>query len=135
MYNIIRLLRSKDWSVRVMTLVNGNFSREYLCRGFRVRWFDESISAEECRELSVKYELVICNTVFCAKVACRLQEYVKTILLIREAENLPEILEKCHINEWYIRSAENVVCVSEYAEHLLQKRIRCGGCGCYITSR
>ena len=119
--NMARLLRSKGWSVTVMTLVNGNFSREYLRHGFRVRWFDESLSAENCRELSAKYDLVICNTVFCAKTACRLQEYVNTILLIREAEDLPEILEKCHIDEGYIRNAENVVCVSEYAERFISR--------------
>lgn len=119
--NMARLLRSKGWSVTVMTLVNGNFSREYLRHGFRVRWFDESLPAEECRKLSSKYDLVICNTVFCAKVACRIQEYIKTILLIREAENLPEILRECHIDEGYIRNAENVVCVSEYAERFIAR--------------
>lgn len=119
--NMARLLRSKGWSVTVRTLVNGSFSREYLRNGFRVRWFDESKSAEECRELTAKYDMVICNTVFCAKVACRLQEHVRTILLIREAQNLPEILEKCRIDEGYIRNAENVVCVSEYAERFIAK--------------
>lgn len=119
--NMARLLRSKGWSVTVMTLVGGNFSREYLRHGFRVRWLDESLSAEKCRKLSSKYDLVICNTVFCAKVACRLQEYIKTILLIREAENLSEILEKSRIDEGYIRNAENVVCVSEYAERFIAK--------------
>lgn len=119
--NTARLLRSRGWTVTVMTLVGGNFSREYLRHGFRVRWFDEGISSEECRELTAKYDLVICNTVFCAKIACRLQEHVKTILLIREAENLPEILEKCRIDEGYIRNAENVVCVSEYAERFIAK--------------
>ena len=119
--NMARLLRSKGWSVTVMTLVNGNFSREYLRHGFRVRWFDEGLSSESCRELSGKYDLVICNTVFCAKVVCRIQEHIKTILLIREAENLPEILKNCHIDEGYIRNAENVVCVSEYAERFIAK--------------
>lgn len=119
--NMARILRSKGWSVTVTTLVGGDFSREFLRYGFRVRWFDENLYAEKCRELSVKYDLVICNTVFCAKVACRLQEYVKTILLIREAENLPEILEKCHIDEGCIRNAENVVCVSEYSEKFIAK--------------
>lgn len=119
--NMARLMRSKGWTVTVTTLVNGIFSREYLRHGFLVRWFDEGLSAEACRELSTEYDLVICNTVFCAKVACRLQEHVKTVLLIREAENLPEILEKCRIDEGYIRNAENVVCVSEYAERFIAK--------------
>lgn len=119
--NMARLLRSKGCTVAVMTLVDGKFSREYLRHGFRVRWFDERLSAEKCRKLSSKYDLVICNTVFCAKAACRLQEYVKTILLIREAENLPEIMKKCNIDEGYLRNAENVVCVSEYAERFIAK--------------
>lgn len=119
--NMARLLRSKGWLVTVMTLVNGNFSREYLRHGFRVRWFDENLSAEGCPKLALRYDLVICNTVFCAKVACRLQEFIKTILLIREAENLPEILTNCRIDEGYIRNAENVVCVSEYAERFIAK--------------
>lgn len=119
--NMARLLRSKGWTVTVMTLVNGKFSREYLRRGFRVRWFDEGASAEAHRELASQYDLVVCNTVFCAKTACRLQEYVKTILLIREAEDLPEILKECRIDEGYIRNAENVVCVSEYAARFIEK--------------
>lgn len=119
--NMARLLHSKGWSVTICTLVNGKFSRECLRRGFRVRWLDEGLSSEECRKLSEKNDLVICNTVFCAKIACRLQEHVKTILLIREAENLPEILEQCRIDEGYIRNAENVVCVSEYAERFIAK--------------
>ncbi len=119
--NMARLLRSEGWSVTVRTLVNGNFSREYLRYGFRVRWIDETLSAKDCREISSNYDLVICNTVFCAKVACWLQEYVKTILLIREAENLPEILSTHNIDEGYVRNAENVVCVSEYAERFIAK--------------
>lgn len=119
--NMARLLRSKGWSVTVRTLETGNFSREFARHGFHVRWFEENLSVMDCRELASKYDLVICNTVFCAKIACRLQEFVKTILLIREAENLPEILTNCRIDECYIRNSENVICVSEYAKRFIAK--------------
>lgn len=122
--NMARLLRSKKWRITVKTLFSGNFSREYLRYGFAVEPINESISKQECKKISEKYDLVICNTVFCAKIACLLQNYIRTILLIREAENLPEILEKNHIDEGYVRNAENIVCVSEYAESFIAKTYR-----------
>lgn len=122
--NMARLLRSKGCRITVKTLFFGNFSREYLRYGFSVKRIDENISKQEGIKISKKYDLVICNTVFCAKIACLLQNYLKTILLIREAENLPEILETNHIDEGYLRNIDNVVCVSEYAERFIDKTYR-----------
>lgn len=119
--NMARLLRSKGWRISVRTLVEGSFSHEFTKYGFRVHLLNENMSSEECKKLASQYRLIICNTVFCAKIACKLQQCVKTILLIREAENLPEILEKCHIDEGYLRNAKNIVCVSEYAEKFITK--------------
>lgn len=119
--NMARLMRAKGWQVAVRTLVGGDFSRKFARYGFYVRWFDENLSINDCRKLALQYDLIICNTIFCAKIACKLQQYAKTILFIREAENLPEILEGCNIDEGYLRNAENVVCVSEYAERFIAK--------------
>lgn len=119
--NMARLLRGKGWEVTVKTLASGNFSREFLRYGFVVKLFNENISRSECKNIAEKYDLVICNTVFCARIACILQNCVKTILLIREAEDLPEILETDHIDEGYIRNAENIICVSEYAARFIVK--------------
>lgn len=120
--NIARLLRSKGWHVTVRTLAGGNFSLQYAKHGFHVRWLNENLSVEECKKLASQFDLIVCNTIFCAKLACKLQQCVKTILYIREAENLPELLEKFHIDEGFLRNAENVICVSEYAERFIVKK-------------
>lgn len=119
--NMARLLRRKSWRVAIRTLHDGAFSREFAVHGFHVKWFDEKMPVNVLRRYVSHFDIVICNTVFCAQAAYQMQEFVKTILLIREAENLPEILENCHIDEGYIRNAENVVCVSEYAERFITK--------------
>ena len=120
--NIARLLRSKGWHVAVRTLAVGNFSLQYAKHGFHVRPLNENLSADECKKLASQFDLIVCNTIFCARLACKLQQYVKTILYIREAENLPELLEKFHIDEGCLRNAENVICVSEYAERFIVKK-------------
>jgi len=120
--NMACLLRKRGHSVSVYTLEAGNFTRCFHRHGFSVRYAGGNyFTPDVCRSLAEEYDLAVCNTVFCGKAACCLQDYMKTILMIREAENLPGILKDCGIDEDCIRNVENMVCVSEYAERFLRK--------------
>ena len=67
------------------------------------------------------HDIAICNTVFCGEAALKLQNVLPTILYIREAENIPDILRDNNMDESCIRNAENIVCISEYAARFIEK--------------
>lgn len=114
--NIALTLRKKGHTVTVFTLESGNFEYEYNKNGFQVSLFNEKvITDEQCSEFGRQYDLLICNTIFCAKSAYRMQKFMSTLLYIREAENLPFIMTNCNISDEYINNIDNAVCVSEYA--------------------
>ncbi len=115
--NVARVLRSHGHSVKVYTQMKGPFSFRFNQHGFRVRKFDIS----KCKKISRNFDIAVCNTVFCGKAALALQDFIPTILYLREAENLPDILAKNHIDEGCICNAEHIVCVSEYAANFIEK--------------
>lgn len=118
--NVARTLRQHGHLVTIYTLHGGDFVREYHRHGFRVHYYDEkNYTDEQRRAFSKKYDLMIANTVFCAEAAYNMQKNMPTILYLREARNLPDILAKCDIDSRYITDAENVVCVSEYARDFI----------------
>ena len=116
--NVARVLRSHRHEVDVYTLKKGDFSYVFRRYRFEVKVFEPDIfDKEKCRQ----YDIAICNTVFCGEAALRLQNIIPTVLYLREAENLPDILRDNGIDEGYIRNAENIVCVSEYAARFIEK--------------
>ncbi len=118
--NVARVLRGHGHKVKVYTQTKGTFSRRFAQYGFRVRKFD----IQRCRELSSRFDIAVCNTVFCGEAALKMQEHIPTVLYIREAENLPDILERNKIDEGCICNAEHIVCVSEYAAHFIERTYR-----------
>ena len=116
--NVARVLRRHGHLVDVYTLQAGDFSAVFKRYKFKVKSFEPDIfDKEKCRQ----YDIAVCNTVFCGEAALRLQNILPTVLYIREAENLPEIMDKNNIDESCIRNAENIVCVSEYAARFIEK--------------
>ena len=114
--NIASTLKKRGHSVTVYTLENGIFESEYKSKGFKVNNFTVLTATEQQRTLfSQNYDLLICNTVFCAKSAYLMQNKMPVLLYIREAENLPFIMSSCNISDEYVNNIRNVVCVSEYA--------------------
>lgn len=122
--NVARVLRKHGHSVAVKTLHKGEFEKKFRRYGFWVKYISPDMPYQSCKKLALQYDLVICNTVFCSRICCVLQEYTKAILYLREAEDLPQILSDNKIDESYIRNAENVVCVSEYAARFIEKTYR-----------
>lgn len=117
--NIAGLIRRKGYLVTVATQKSGEFIREFHKSGFRVGYADPESYCYE--KLSHKYDLVIANTIFCGKFALEAQKVIPTILYIREAHNLPDIIRDCGLSEDYITKAKNIVCVSEYSEEFIRK--------------
>ncbi len=119
--NVARVLRKHGHKVKVYTLERGDFERRYRRYGFRVRQLAFTPSAAECDRIAKKFDLVICNTVFCSRICCMLQERVKTILYLREAADLPKIISDCGIDRSFLQNAENTVCISEYAQKFIER--------------
>ena len=120
--NVARVLRSHRHKVDVFTLKQGSFSAVFKRYGFDVKIFGvDMFDTGESRKLPEQYDIAICNTVFCGEMSLKLQNILPTILYIREAENLPDILKDNGINEICIRKAKNIVCVSEYAARFIEK--------------
>ena len=120
--NVARVLRSHRHTVDIYTLKKGTFSAIFNRYDFDVKVFDDSdLAAENYKVLAQRYDIAICNTVLCGNEALRLQNFLPTILYLREAENLPDIIRGNNIDESCIRNAENIVCVSEYAAKFIEK--------------
>lgn len=120
--NVARVLRSHRHSVDIYTLKKGIFSAIFNRYGFDVKMFDGSnLDKENFKTLAQRYDIAVCNTVFCGNEALRLQNFLPTILYLREAENLPDIIFGNNIDVGCIKNAENIVCVSEYAARFIEK--------------
>ena len=115
--NVARVLRRHGHRVTVYTLADGPFKKEFHRRGFRVR----ILRAELPRISGGRYDLVIANTIFCGRQAQKLQEKIPTLLYIREAQNLPDIIRDCNLDEAYVRYAHYPVCVSAYAGRFISR--------------
>lgn len=120
--NIAKIIRSKGWSVSVLTLHDGKFSKEFEKNDFPVkRVFQNSF---DFYTLPEKYDIVIANTMFCGEFALKAQKYVLTFLYIREGENLRKIISDCNLKEEYITNAKRLICVSEYAEKYISNNYK-----------
>ena len=115
--NVARVLRKHGHRVTVHTLEDGPFRREFLRRGFWVRRFPSDLS----QFLKERYDLVIANTIFCGKQALMLQEKIPTLLYIREAQNLPDIIRDCRLDEDWLHHADYLICVSPYAGRFISR--------------
>ena len=69
-----------------------------------------------------QFDLAIANTIFCAEAAAILNRYIKTVLYIREAENIPDLIQQCNLDSNVISSFAHIICVSEYAQEFLKRR-------------
>lgn len=113
-----KVLSDKGYETDVWTLVDGRFRYEYKKQGYCINTIDDSWDKyiPELRE----YDLLIANTVFCLHFAHFAQRYVKVMLILREAQNIHDIAQKCNINESLLGEIKNIVCVSEYARDFIE---------------
>ena len=116
--NIAGIFIKMGFCVFVWTLKDGNFKKEFLKLGVEVR--DVADCVYQMQEEIKKFDLVILNTFFTAKLVLYMQSLTRTILYLREAQNIPDLAHDCDLNIEDIRSANEVICVSEYARDFIQ---------------
>lgn len=117
------ILQGEGFRVEVWTLQAGEFGKEFEKAGIEVKEaaFPEKASERMAQRLRT-FDLVIANTIFCAAFASYAKRYTETVLYIREAQNIPQLLVDCGLNEMDIKKAEHIVCVSGYAETFLKNQ-------------
>lgn len=120
-----KILKEAMYCVSVWTLKRGEFEEEFQKLDIEVRLLDfpNTVSNKLAQELK-EFQLVIANTIFTASFAQYAQKFTKTILYIREAQNIPQLIEVCNLSESSILSISNIVCVSEYAKEFIWKRYK-----------
>ena len=118
--NMAVLLKNQGCYVEIWSLMDGDFSKEISKENIRLRLIDDlkTINYDEVR----KFHVVILNTFFTAHLVQKMQRSVRTILYIREAQNIPELANVCNQDEGNIRRANEIICVSEYAQEFIKNR-------------
>lgn len=115
--NMAKVLQKEKIKVSVWSLETGEFEREFAKEKIEVK----VVSNISAIELEVReYDVVILNTFFTAGLVSRFQNITRTILYIREAENIPKLERDCMLNMQDIHNAKEVICVSEYAEKFIR---------------
>lgn len=118
-----KLLKDNGLLVDVWTLKDGAFKEEFQKEGLLVDTVSFPSDASENFALRIKkYDIVVANTIFCASFARYAQRFTRTFLYVREAENIPQIMQDCGLEEEDFVECENKVCVSEYARHFIEKK-------------
>lgn len=115
--NLAKILKESGMEVNVRTLENGDFQKEFEKERIQVKVMPEVIKEDEVRQ----YNLIILNTFFTAHLVERLQKITRTILYIREAHNIPILAKNCGLDMEDIRKADEVICISEYAETFIRE--------------
>lgn len=118
--NIACLLKKAGYEITVWTLQSGKFEREFSASGFNVSIMDTDSMAIVHKIRA--YDLAILNTFFCAKLVSVIQPEVRTILYIREGKNIPDLVKNCHLHLEDIEQANEVICISEYAEKFIREQ-------------
>lgn len=120
--NCCLALKNYGCEVNVFTLTDGEFRKEFSEKNIVVEPIPNDYQTNEnfIKKLS-EYDAVITNTVFTLDFADFSQNIVPTILYLREAENLPQIVADCGLDKAKISQINCVVCVSEYAEKFIAK--------------
>ena len=119
--NMAIVLRNIYSTVEIWALEDGGFKEELSNYGFDVKIVDEPLAFIPLEERLKAFDLVIANTIFCYEFAYMAQAYVKTILYIREAKNISEIIKNHNINASLIRKINYIICISDYAYHYIRQ--------------
>ena len=118
-----KILRDAGADVAIWSLCEGAFEKEFEKMGFEVMnvKFPSEASGKLSEELR-KFDFVIANTIFTSSFACYAQRVTETILYIREAHNIPQLIKDCSINEADLKNIKHMVCVSEYAAEFIKEK-------------
>lgn len=114
--NMAIALKRMKHQITVWTLEEGKFTKEFIYNGINVKNVGSKWSADEIK----KFDIAIANTIFCIRFAEFSQKYTNTVLFLREAHNIPELLAVLGIEKECLENIRNIACVSEYAEQFIR---------------
>lgn len=120
LFNIAVLLKNQGCYVEIWSLLGGDFSEEISKANIKLKVIND-VNAINYDDVS-KFQIVILNTFFTAQFVQKMQSRTRTILYIREAQNIPELANACNLDEENIRRANEIICVSEYAQEFIKNR-------------
>lgn len=118
--NMAVLLKKQAYHVEVWSLQNGKFYKEFTDAGIKVK-IVSNVALITKSEIE-KFDVVVLNTFFTAHLVPVMQKHVRTILYLREAQNIPDIARGCGLDEENIKKAREIICVSEYAEQFIKQK-------------
>lgn len=115
--NMALVLKKQNYQVTVWSLKSGSFENEFLLNDIKVISINDKWDIKEIME----FDLVIANTIFCIRFAQKAQKYSNTVLFLREAHNIPELLDIIGEKRETLESILNVACISEYAQKFISQ--------------
>ena len=115
------VLRELGWQVDIWTCKRGEFQEEFNKKGYRVDFID--FGNKQWLYRLKRYQVVIFNTVFTASLCFRAQYIIRSILFIREAGNMPQLVQDCGIDKEALKNIREIFCVSNYAKRMI--RLQC----------
>ena len=119
--NLAIVLRKIFQQVDIWSLKDGAFRKEFTDHGFEISIASESEEPSALENKLKNYDVVIANTIFCTHFAFRCQKYVKTVLYIREAKNITDLIQVHNIDEKELESIKYIICLSEYAYYFIKQ--------------
>ncbi len=122
LYNLAKIFIDLGKDVSVYTINSGPFENEFKKLNIEVKEVslkDVSLGSK----MLEKFELVVCNTIFCLDIAYAIQDKVKTVLYIMEANNLRQLMRDCDLDFQKLKRIKTIFCVSEYAKNAIQEVI------------
>ncbi|MBX9229543.1 glycosyltransferase family 4 protein [Coprococcus catus] len=119
--NMADVLRELGWQVDIWTCKRGEFQEEFNKKGYRVDFIDFE-NSQWLYKLK-EYQVAVFNTVFTAELCVRAQCILRSILFIREAGNISQLVRECGISEKTLRNINEIFCVSDYAKRMI--RLQC----------
>lgn len=111
------LTLKRNYCVTVWSLKKGNFENEFLRNGIEVINIGDKWNIKEIK----RFDIVIANTIFCIQFAQIAQRYVNSVLFLREAHNIPELLNLIGEKKETLETILNIACISEYAQKFINQ--------------
>ncbi len=115
--NMALVLKKRNYQITVWSLKSGSFENEFLQNEIKVINVDNDWDENQIKE----FDIVIANTIFCIHFALRAQKYTNTVLFLREAHNIPELLNMLGEKSETLETVLNIACVSEYAQKFINQ--------------
>ena len=100
----------------------GSFMQEFEKENIPVAIVTEKdLQKPEIGEWAKRFSMAMCNTIITDRYVRFLEKLIPVAWYIREAQNIPKMLETAPVRAEILRDSKNLVCVSEYASDAIRQ--------------